>query len=135
MAWAVYAATAVAVAATALRMGAGLALNRIFFALTLYFISGSIALATRWPWLNELYGRMEATTMLWWVRCSSAPRFSPEKAGCRRLRNPGGVENTWRARRHAGGTGTQGQTPNKNQNSDASARPSRMANIIGEAQK
>jgi len=62
-----YAATAVAVAATALRMGAGLALNRIFFALTLYFISGSIALATHWLWLNELYGRMEATAMLWWV--------------------------------------------------------------------
>jgi len=62
-----YAATAVAVAATALRLSARLALNRIFFALTLYFISGSIALATHWPWLNELYARMEATAMLWWV--------------------------------------------------------------------
>ena len=61
------AATALAIAAMALRMGAGLALNRIFFALMLYFISGSIALATHWRWLNELYAQMEATAMLWWV--------------------------------------------------------------------
>ena len=62
-----YAATALAVVATFLLWRAGAILNRIYFGITLYFVSGTIALLTRWPWLNAEYGRLEGTAMLLWV--------------------------------------------------------------------
>ncbi len=62
-----YAATALAIAGTVLLVRLGATLNRIYLAIALYFVSGSIALLTRWPWLNETYGRLEGTAMLYWV--------------------------------------------------------------------
>lgn len=62
-----FAATALAIAATGLLMRMGATLNRIYLGIALYFVSGTIALLTRWPWLNEEYGRLEGTAMLFWV--------------------------------------------------------------------
>jgi hypothetical protein len=62
-----YAATALALVATVALWRAGATLNRIYLGITLYFVSGTIALLTRWPWLNEEYGRLEGTAMLFWV--------------------------------------------------------------------
>ena len=45
----------------------GAILNRIYLGIALYFVSGTIALLTRWPWLNAEYGRLEGTAMLYWV--------------------------------------------------------------------
>jgi hypothetical protein len=62
-----YAATLLAIAGTALLLRMGATLNRIYLGIALYFVSGTIALLTRWPWLNEEYGRLEGTAMLYWV--------------------------------------------------------------------
>jgi hypothetical protein len=62
-----YAATALAFIGTILLLRLGATLNRIYLAIALYFVSGTIALLTRWPWLNEEYGRLEGTAMLYWV--------------------------------------------------------------------
>jgi hypothetical protein len=45
----------------------GAIFNRIYLGIALYFVSGSLALLTRWPWLNAEYGRLEGTAMLYWV--------------------------------------------------------------------
>jgi hypothetical protein len=62
-----YAATALALAATILLTRMGATLNRIYLGIALYFVSGTLALLTRWPWLNAEYGRLEGTAMLFWV--------------------------------------------------------------------
>jgi hypothetical protein len=62
-----YAATALAIIGTILLWRLGATLNRIYLGITLYFVSGTIALLTGWPWLNEEYGRLEGTAMLYWV--------------------------------------------------------------------
>jgi hypothetical protein len=62
-----YAATALAIIGTFLLVRLGATLNRIYLGITLYFVSGTIALLTRWPWINEEYGRLEGTAMLYWV--------------------------------------------------------------------
>jgi len=62
-----YAATALAIASTVLLTRMGATLNRIYLGIALYFVSGTLALLTRWPWLNEEYGRLEGTAMLFWV--------------------------------------------------------------------
>ena len=62
-----YAATALAIASTVLLARMGATLNRIYLGIALYFVSGTLALITRWPWLNEEYGRLEGTAMLFWV--------------------------------------------------------------------
>jgi len=62
-----YAATALAVIATFLLPRLGATLNRIYLGIALYFVSGTLALLTRWPWLNDEYGRLEGTAMLYWV--------------------------------------------------------------------
>ena len=62
-----YAATAIAIGGTWLLLRLGATLNRIYFGITLYFVSGTLALLTRWPWLNDEYGRLEGTAMLYWV--------------------------------------------------------------------
>jgi hypothetical protein len=62
-----YASTALAIAGTILLWRLGATLNRIYLGIALYFVSGTIALLTRWPWLNEEYGRLEGTAMLYWV--------------------------------------------------------------------
>lgn len=62
-----YAATALAFIGTVLLLRLGATLNRIYLGIALYFVSGTLALLTRWPWLNEEYGRLEGTAMLYWV--------------------------------------------------------------------
>lgn len=62
-----YAATGLAVIGTVLLVRLGATLNRIYLGIALYFVSGTLALVTRWPWLNEEYGRLEGTAMLYWV--------------------------------------------------------------------
>jgi hypothetical protein len=62
-----YASTALAVIGTALLVRQRATLNRIYLGIALYFVSGTIALLTRWPWLNAEYGRLEGTAMLYWV--------------------------------------------------------------------
>jgi hypothetical protein len=62
-----YAATALALVGIVALWRAGATLNRIYLGIALYFVSGTIALVTRWPWLNEEYGRLEGTAMLFWV--------------------------------------------------------------------
>jgi len=62
-----YAATAIAIAGAALLWRAGAVFNRIYLGIALYFVSGTLALITRWPWLNAEYGRLEGTAMLYWV--------------------------------------------------------------------
>jgi hypothetical protein len=62
-----YAATALALAGTLALWRSGAILNRIYLGIALYFVSGTIALLTRWPWLNAEYGRLEGTAMLFWV--------------------------------------------------------------------
>jgi hypothetical protein len=62
-----YAATALAIAGCVLLVRMGASLNRIYLGIALYFVSGTLALLTRWPWLNAEYGRLEGTAMLYWV--------------------------------------------------------------------
>ena len=62
-----YAATALALAGTVLLWRAGAVFNRIYLGIALYFVSGTLALITRWPWLNAEYGRLEGAAMLYWV--------------------------------------------------------------------
>ena len=62
-----YAATLLAIVGTLLLWRRGAILNRIYLGIALYFVSGTIALLTRWPWLNAEYGRLEGTAMLLWV--------------------------------------------------------------------
>lgn len=62
-----YASTALALLVTIVLWRSGATLNRIYLGIALYFVSGTIALLTRWPWLNEEYGRLEGTAMLFWV--------------------------------------------------------------------
>ena len=62
-----YASTALAVIGTVLLVRRRATLNRIYLGITLYFVSGTLALITRWPWLNAEYGRLEGTAMLYWV--------------------------------------------------------------------
>ena len=62
-----YASTLLAIAGTVLLWRMGATLNRIYVGIALYFVSGTLALLTRWPWLNEEYGRLEGTAMLYWV--------------------------------------------------------------------
>lgn len=62
-----YASTALALIGTVLLLRLGATLNRIYLGIALYFVSGTIALLTRWPWLNDEYGRLEGTAMLCWV--------------------------------------------------------------------
>jgi hypothetical protein len=44
-----------------------LVLNRIQLGLTLYFLTGAVALLVGWQALNSFYGRAEATAMLYWI--------------------------------------------------------------------
>ncbi len=62
-----YTATALAFFATTLLVRRGAILNRIYLGIALYFVSGTIALLTRWPWINAEYGRLEGTAMMYWV--------------------------------------------------------------------
>ena len=62
-----FAATALAAAGAYLLWRSGAIFNRIYFGIALYFVSGTVALITRWPWLNDEYGRLEGTAMLYWV--------------------------------------------------------------------
>jgi hypothetical protein len=62
-----YAATVLAIAGCVLLVRMGATLNRIYLGIALYFVSGTFALLTRWPWLNAEYGRLEGTAMLYWV--------------------------------------------------------------------
>jgi hypothetical protein len=62
-----YASTALAVIGTVLLLRLGATLNRIYLGIALYFVSGTIALLTGWPWINDEYGRLEGTAMLYWV--------------------------------------------------------------------
>jgi uncharacterized membrane protein len=62
-----YAATALAIASTWLSLRLGATLNRIYLGIALYFVSGTLALLTHWPWLNDTYGHLEGTAMLYWV--------------------------------------------------------------------
>jgi hypothetical protein len=62
-----YAATALAIVGTALLVRRGAILNRIYLGIALYFVSGTIGLLTRWPWINAEYGRLEGTAMMYWV--------------------------------------------------------------------
>jgi hypothetical protein len=62
-----YAATALAIAGTVMLIRMGAILNRIYLGIAIYFASGTVALLTRWPWLNAEYGRLEGTAMLYWV--------------------------------------------------------------------
>ncbi|MEO8064614.1 MAG: hypothetical protein ABI821_17900 [Pseudomonadota bacterium] len=62
-----FAATALAIAGAVLLWRAGAIFNRIYLGIAFYFVSGTIALITRWPWLNAEYGRLEGTAMLYWV--------------------------------------------------------------------
>jgi hypothetical protein len=62
-----FAATAIAVLATWFLVRRGATLSRIYLGIALYFLSGTIAMITRWPWLNEQYGRLEGTAMMFWV--------------------------------------------------------------------
>lgn len=62
-----YAVTALALIATFVLWRAKAILNRIYLGIALYFVTGTIALITRWPWLNVEYGRLEGTAMLFWV--------------------------------------------------------------------
>jgi hypothetical protein len=73
-----YAATALAAAGAVLLWRAGAIYNRIYLGIALYFVSGTLALLTRWPWLNAEYGRLEGTAMLFWVLATglSATLFS-----------------------------------------------------------
>ena len=81
-----YAATALALVGTIALWRAGATLNRIYLGIALYFVSGTIALITRWPWLNEEYGRLEGTAMLFWVLAVGAGRDSCQRARIRRRR-------------------------------------------------
>lgn len=74
-----FAATLAALGVLALLLRRGVLLNRIYLALTLYFISGSAGLALHWAALNQLYGRLEATAMLVWVVAVglASTRWSP----------------------------------------------------------
>ena len=62
-----FAATALALAAAVVLWRHGAVFNRVYLGISLYFASGTLALVTRWPWLNEFYGRLEGTAMLFWV--------------------------------------------------------------------
>src|SRR5688500_19669444 len=62
-----YAATALAVVGTLVLWRAGATLNRIYLGIALYFVSGTIALITRWPWHKAEYGRLTVTAVLIWV--------------------------------------------------------------------
>ena len=62
-----YAATALAVVGTTLLVRRGAVLNRIYLGIALYFVSGTLGLLTRWPWINAEYGRLEGTAMMYWV--------------------------------------------------------------------
>jgi hypothetical protein len=67
-----YAATALAGAGALLLWRAGAMFNRVYLGIALYFVSGTLALLTRWPWLNAEYGRLEGTAMLYWVLVTGA---------------------------------------------------------------
>jgi hypothetical protein len=62
-----FAATALALLGLVVLWRAEATLNRVYFGITLYFISGTIILLAGWPWLNAQYGRLEGTAMLLWV--------------------------------------------------------------------
>ena len=62
-----YSAALLAALVTILRLVRHGLLNRIHLAIGVYFVSGSVALALQWSWMNQFYGRMEATAMLYWV--------------------------------------------------------------------
>jgi len=62
-----FAATSLAIAGAVLLWRAGAIFNRIYLGIALYFVSGTLALLTRWPWANAEYGRLEGTAMLYWV--------------------------------------------------------------------
>jgi hypothetical protein len=62
-----YAATALAIVGTTLLVRRGAILNRIYLGISLYFVSGTLGLLTRWPWINIEYGRLEGTAMMYWV--------------------------------------------------------------------
>lgn len=66
---------------TILRLATNGLLNRIHVAIGLYFGSGSIALAVHWSWLNQFYGRTEATAMLYWVLLVGAVTMFASRAG------------------------------------------------------
>lgn len=42
-------------------------LNRLFIGINIYLITGSLGLITDQVWLNQLYGKMEASGMLAWI--------------------------------------------------------------------
>ncbi len=67
--------------ATILRLATHGLLNRIHVAIGLYFVSGSMALAFEWSWLNQFYGRTEATAMLYWVLLIGAVSTLASRAG------------------------------------------------------
>ena len=56
-----------AIAVTLIAVRGRRILNRIYFALALYFISGAVGLLVGWAWLNDFYGSTEATAMLIWI--------------------------------------------------------------------
>lgn len=87
-----YLATALALGITTLRWRAGETFNRIHFAITLYFISGSFGLAVGWTWLNQWYGRLEGSAMLWWTLVVGAAFSLFSKTGF------AGIENITRLR-------------------------------------
>jgi hypothetical protein len=89
-----YAATLLAIAGTVLLLRMRATLNRIYLGIALYFVSGTVALLTRWPWINEEYGRLEGTAMLYWVLATgvyftlfSARGFTGVDAPPRTVRN------------------------------------------------
>jgi hypothetical protein len=67
-----YASTALALIACYVLLREHAILNRIYLGIALYFVSGTLALVTQWPWLNAEYGRLEGTAMLLWVLATGA---------------------------------------------------------------
>src|SRR3954467_8028459 len=67
-----YASTALALLACYVLLRERVIFNRIYLGIALYFVSGTIALLTAWPWLNAEYGRLEGTAMLLWVLATGA---------------------------------------------------------------
>jgi formate-dependent nitrite reductase membrane component NrfD len=76
-----FASTVAAIATTAWVVYRKETLNRIYLGLNLYFLSGSIGLMLHWTWLNDTYGRIEATGMLLWIAAVGAISTVSSKAG------------------------------------------------------
>lgn len=57
----------VAVITTSIVIRNKISLNRLFVGINLYLFSGAFALMMDLSWLNQLYGKMEASAMLAWI--------------------------------------------------------------------